>query len=434
VSISPRAICGALALAVMIPAAASAQPQQNPFAELFGRAPDRGGREFTAVQFRTLGGAQLVQTLETNFEEASALPEGPAAGGEASLDIDVVRTRIQGGIFSRYSYQEFLDEPSFGAPTFDGGVRMNIDATTRLSFQAGGRFAQSPYFRLQWLSPGIGGLQMLPADAAAIQLMQNQSVEGTAGVTSRYTRRSTLSAQVFTRETRFDNQPQHDFSARGFRGQWRRQMSRDLAVRAGYGREELFPRINGVRTPYVKELIDIGVDYAKSLEIARRTNFSFSTETTVLQENGGPRRLRLNGSINLERYFKRTWDAQLNVRRDTEFLPGFQAPVFTERARLSLNGNLATRLILNLSADGGQGEVAFYDSRKFISYSGGARLTLAMTRHLGVFTQYFYYQFQNPPEATPLSIAPRMARQAFSIGVQAWVPLLDREKVTSDTR
>ena len=139
-----------------------------------------------------------------------------------------------------------------------------------------------------------------------------------------------------------------------------------------------------------------------------------ATQTTVLQENDGPRRFRINGSLNLERYFKRTWVASLNLRRDTEFLPGFTAPVFTERARVSLDGYLAKRLIFNLSADGGQGEVAFYDSRKFISYTGGTRLTFAMTRYLGVFTQYYYYKFQNPPEATPFSIAPRMARRRWA--------------------
>jgi hypothetical protein len=433
VSIGPRAICGALALAVLVPAAASAQPQRNPFADLFGRAPDRGGREYTAVQFRTATGAQMAQTLETNFAEALAVPEGIVGGADASLDIDYVRSRIQGIIFSRYSYQQFTREPSFGVPAVDGGFRLNIDATTRLSLQAGARYSHSPYFRLQWLAPGAGA-PLLPADHAAIFLMKNDNAEATAGVTSRYTRRSSLTAQVFARETRYDNQPQHDFSARGFRGRWRRQMSRNLAIHAGYGREELFPRLNGVTAPYVKELLDIGVDFAKSLEVARRTNLSFSTQTTVLREDAGPRRLRVNGSILLERYFKRSWVAQLNARRDTEFLPGFQAPVFTEHAGFSLNGNLATRLSLNIAADGGQGEVAFYDSRKFISYNGGARLTFAMTRHLGVFTQYVYYHFQNPPDLTLLSIAPRMSRQAFSIGVQAWVPLLDREKVISDTR
>ncbi len=433
-SLSLRAIGGALALAVIVPAAAHAQSEQNPFAELFGRAPDRGGREFTAVQFRTLAGAQTVQTLESNFAEASALPDGPAAGGQASLDVDYVRSRIQGGVFSRYSYQQFMNVPEFEASTYDGGMRVNLDATTRLSFQAGGRYSQSPYYRLQWLAPSAGGAVFMPADSAAIALLQNESIEATDGVSSSSTRRSSLTLQAFARETRFDHQPQHDFSARGFRGLWRRQMSRDLALHAGYGREELFPSIEGVRTPLVKELIDIGVDYAKALTVARRTNLSFSTETTVLQENAGPKRFRVNGSINLERYFNRTWVARLNVRRDTEFLPGFQAPVFTERARITLSGFLATRLILHLNADGGQGEVAFYDSRKFISYAGDARLTFAMSRHFGLFTQYDYYQFQNPPEATVLSIAPRMARQAFSIGVQAWVPLLDKEKVTSDTR
>ena len=429
----PRAICGALALAVIVPAAAGAQQQRNPFAELFGRAPDRSGREFTAVQFRTTTGVQLAQTLESNFPEASEIPEGPVAGGDASLDFAYVRSRMQGSIFSRYSYQEYLREPSVGVPAYDGGFRVNVDATTRLSFQAGARYAHSPYYRLQWMAPGAG-IPMPPPDYAAIFMTENDTAEATAGVTSRYTRKSSLNFQVFANESRFDNQPQHDFSARGFRGRWRRQMTRDLAIHAGYGREELFPRINGVRTPWVKELIDIGVDYAKSLEVARRTNLSFSTQTTVLQENSGPRRLRLNGSILLERYFKRTWVAQLNARRDTEFLPGFQAPVFTERASFSVNGFLATRLILNLSADGGQGEVAFYDARKFISYNGGARLTFAMTRHVGVFTQYVYYQFQNPPDPTFLSVAPRMARQGFSIGLTAWVPLLDREKVISDTR
>lgn len=143
-SIAPRAIVGALTLAMLVPVPARAQGEQNPFAQLFGRAPDRGGREFTAVQFRTTTGAQTAQTLESNFDEAAAVPDGLAAGADASLDLDYVRTRIQGGLFSRYTYQEDPREPSFGAPSIDGGFRVNVDATTRLSLQAGGRFTQSP--------------------------------------------------------------------------------------------------------------------------------------------------------------------------------------------------------------------------------------------------------------------------------------------------
>ena len=81
-----RAIGGALALTLIVPAAASAQPEQNPFASLFGRAPEREGREFTAVQFRSATGAQWAQTLESNFDESTMVPEGIAAGADASLD------------------------------------------------------------------------------------------------------------------------------------------------------------------------------------------------------------------------------------------------------------------------------------------------------------------------------------------------------------
>ena len=90
--------------------------------------------------------------------------------------------------------------------------------------------------------------------------------------------------------------------------------------------------------------------------------------------------------------------------------------MLTDYASVTLAGFLAKRVILNVNGNAGRGEVGFNDPRKFMSYSGDAKLTFPVTRHLGVFTQYVYYRYQNPPEPETLFLLPRVARQAFSIG------------------
>lgn len=428
-----RAVGSAMALLLLVPIAASAQAPGNPFAELFGRAKERSGREFTAVQFRSTVGAQMGQTLEEQFQAPdTVIPDGMSGGADGALVGDYIRDRVQIAGQGRYSYQEYRKVPAFGAPAFDAGLRANIDATTRLSFQGGAHFTRSPFFRLLWLAPDP--IAAVPVDRSAILLMRNDTTEGSAGFTSQYTKRSSLNFSGQTRQTRFVQSPERNFSSIGGRGQWKRQMSRDLAVRAGYGREELRQKIDGVDTTFRNELLDIGIDFSRAISVARRTSLSFGTETSLLSENGGARHFRLNGSVLLERRFQRSWQAQLSARRATEFLPGFRAPVFTEHGHFALAGYLAKRLMLNINGDGGQGEVGFNDPRKFISYGGDAKLTLAATRHLGVFTQYVYYHYQMPADPLALFVMPQGARQAVSVGVQTWISIVDKEKVTRDPR
>lgn len=429
----PRAWRGALALLVLVPVVASAQPPRNPFAELFGRTPERSGREFTAVQFRTTANAQIGQNLDQEvITPGGAVPEGLSATGAASLIAEYMRDRVQISGLGSYSYQEYRKPPAFGAPAYDAGFRMNLLPTTRLSFQAGGNFSRSPFFRLMWLGANSAGGG--PQDGSAILLTQNDTVEGSAGVTSQYTKRSSLTVSGVTRQTRFAISPDRNYSSIGGRAQWKRQMTRDLAIRAGYGREELRQQIEGLDSTFTNELLDIGIEYSRSFSLGRRSSFSFGTETSMLRENEGARRYRLNGNAQLERRFLRSWQAQLSARRATEFLPGFVAPVLTEHGHFTLAGYLVKRLALNVNADGGQGEVGFNDPRKFISYGADTTLTFAVTRHLGVFTRYHYYHYQMPPDPLSMFLLPRGARQGISVGVQTWVSLYDKEKVIRDPR
>jgi hypothetical protein len=432
VTIRSRAICGALALAVLVPAAAAAQ-SRTPYSDLFGRAPQRTGKEFTAVQFRSTAGAQMGRTLESELTPPGAeIPEGLSAGGDAYLTAEHSSRRLQVDAHGRYSYQEYRQEPAFGAPAFDTGVRMEVRPRTRLAFQGGVNFARAPFYQLMWLQPDLTS-PLPPVDQSAILMLQNDSAEASAGVISRYSSRSSLELSALVKETDFALSPQRDFSSVGGTIMWRRQMSRDLSVHGGYGREEMRQALTLGENRFTNERIDVGVDYGKALSFARRTSFGFGTHTSFVRENEDPRRFRLNGHVTLDHRFARTWALQMSARRGTDFLPGFRAPVDTDNAHVALAGYLATRLLLNLNADGGQGTTVT-DPRQFISYAGNAKLTFAMTRHLGMFTQYVYNHYQMPADPLTLFLVPRGARQAVSIGVETWVSILGKEKVTSDPR
>jgi hypothetical protein len=442
--ICSRALCGALAVATLAPAAASAQQRSGPYAGLFGRAPDRTGKEFTAVQFRTTSGAQIGQTLHADFDQAEAVPEGLSAGADATLSAEYLRDRVQAIAHGRYAYQEYRQSSAFGAPGFDAGGSVNYEVTTRFTLHGGAQFIRSPFFSLMWLAPEMFGPTVATPSSTAMLMMKNDSADANAGFTAQLGRRTSLIASAFTRQTTFASSPQNDFATVGGRSLLKHQLTRSLAVRAGYEREELRNAPESGADNYVNEILDVGVEFAKAFSMGRRTMFSFTTETSMVRQYEGAREFRLNGTVGFERRFQRTWITQLSAIRATEFVPGFIGPVFTDRGRAVLAGYLAKRLLFDASAEGGQGAighgaigrgaVALVDTRRFISYTGNASLTFGLTRHFGVFGQYVYYHYQMPPDPLALVTVQHLSRQAVSIGVKTWVSIIDKEKVPRDPR
>jgi hypothetical protein len=432
-----RSGCGAVALSLLAATVAGAQdrpePRRNPFADLFGRAPDKTAKEYTRLDFNTLSGVQSAQTLDGDLREANGIQDGISGSAAAMLALEHIRDRFRARAHGRGSYQEFRQERPFGAAAYDGGAQLTVQPATRLVFDASARVTRSPFFHTLQLSPFDLSRPALPADSFAIRLLNNTSYEGAAGVVSNYTRRSSVTASVHRRETLFDESRQNNFSSSGAEIQWKRRMSRDLSVHAGFGRDEVRQRRDDA-SPFVNERIDIGVDYSRSVAVGPRTALSFSTDTSVVRENDGPKHYRVNGAIDLDKRFNQSWQAMIGARRSTDFLPGFGQPVLSDRGHASLAGYLTRRLSLNVNAAAGRGQLGFGDARAFHMYSGDARLTVAVSRHIGIFTQYVYYHYQLPPDASSVVLVPRLSRQALSIGFQTWLPIIDKDKVSRDPR
>ena len=424
------------ALILFFPGLGAAQTARNPFADLFGRAPSEDGAELKSLHWRTTAGAQIGQTIRADFDQQDVVPEGVAAAADASLIARYLTNRVQAQGHGRYSYQEFRKQPAFGAPGFDAGGRINFNATTRLSLFGGGQFMRSPFFRLMWFTPNMIGSSAPATASSAILMQSNDTVDGTAGFAAKAGRRVTFEAMGFGRQTRFADAPLSDFQSVGGRATLKRQLTRSLGLRAGYVREELSGAPGGSGDRYVNEVIDAGVDFARSFSMGRRTSLAFATETSFVRHDG-ERDFRLNGFVAFDNRFYRTWITQLWVRRGTEFVPGYKAAVFTDRGGATLAGYLAKRVLFEAHGEGGRGAVGVGGRagvNRFISYNADASMTFALTRNFGVFTQYYYFHYQMPPDPLALATVRHLSRQAVSVGVKTWVSIIDKEKVPRDPR
>ncbi len=177
--------------------------------------------------------------------------------------------------------------------------------------------------------------------------------------------------------------------------------------------------------------IDAGVNYGDSLQIGigRRASLGFTMSTSLVQF-GGDTHFRLNGSVEFSQGFTRTWGASAGYIRSTEFQPGFLEPIFQDSIMASVHGQLAPRLQSSTAVGYSRGEIGF-GSSTYTTYSAGSRLTFAMTRRLGLYGQYGYYQYRVPPGSSVLPLWPRFSRHALSAGLTVWTSLIGQERASS---
>lgn len=420
---------------LLVPAAAGAQGLAGPFGGLFGRTPERTNKAFTAIEFRSAVGGQYDDALVDDSTPAGLTPKSGSTGGaNAGLGFEQRSDRLRLSAYGSGTHQRFYRTPAFGATSYDAGGLVLAKMSTRLSLEGSGTYRRSPFYHL--LPAASGGLPqpevLVPGDPFAAGQLANDTAEGTIGFSSPYTRRSTLSASVSRRATRFFNQPLNNFELWGAKGMWTRKLTRDLAARIGYGREEIQQAVVGGH--FIHEVFDVGIDLARELSLARRTALTFTTQTSVIRETGGERRYRLNGGLGVTRMFRRTWAATVSATRNTEFLPGFLEPIFSDGVSGKVSGMFADRIEWSAALGASRGQVGFEALDDFVTYTGSSRLSAGVTRHLGVYAEYSYYHYDLPPGSTAIVLLPQMSRQSVSVGLSAYVPIFTKVRQPRDPR
>ena len=138
---------------------------------------------------------------------------------------------------------------------------------------------------------------------------------------------------------------------------------------------------------------------------------------------------RLNGSASLTRGFGRSGSASLSYQRNTEFNPGFRDPLLTDTLSAGVNDQLGQRTTWTAQVGYMRGGIGFESGAGHIdSYNAGGGLTVAVTRRIGVFTDYSFYRYEVPAGATVFTSLSRFSRQSVTAGLSVWVPLISAKR------
>jgi len=404
-----------------------AQGNPGPFGGLFGRAPVRApGEARTVVEMRsTVGGQYDSAILAPEDAIATDTQAGLGAGASVGLSLQHQTDKFTALADAVVSRMQYFETPDFGLNLYSGNATIGSAITTRLHGDVSASYVRSPYFQVYPnfgpnTNDGVGG-RAAPFAPYATQMLSNESVYASAGLTARLSERNRLSASVFRRQTLF-TESGADFIVNGYSARWTWQLRRDLGVYAGYGFEHS-NQFGELGQEYDNETIDVGVDYTRSFSLARRTTFSFSTSSSLVKTGTSSREIRVNGGVELSKHFRRTWRASAHATRATSFVPGFYEPLYSDMVGVSVGGMFSQRIEWGFYADAGRSEAAISNTTAFDSVSASTRLSIALNRYLSLYGQYAAYHYNAATTSNALGLPENLARQSVFVGVTAYIPI-----------
>jgi hypothetical protein len=422
------------AVLLMVPALSFAQSNPGPFGGLFGRTPPRTGTNSEIFEIRGSGGWQWNDVLS---EPRPDQPPPPFAGQvgytavSSAYDRQTDRLNLQAG--SRAEFRNSFTDRTRGT-TYDAGFALNSRLTTRLSAESGVSYRRSPFFQFYPVFAWTGDDVVIPGVPYDVQTVGYHTGEARVGASLQYSKSSSIGATASRSEMWLSTAPKSNVSIASYHGLWSRRINRDFSVRLGYGHRE-FRHQTATVQKVVEEEIDAGVDFHRALTVAPRTTLGFMTHTSIVRRPNQDTLYRLNGEFQLTRFFQRTWKLQMEGRRATEMLAGFTEPLFTDSLALSVGGLLSRRLQWMTVLSGQHGRFGYDAERAPFTVAGAStHLTVAVSRRLGVFSQYGFYRHDAPTGAFTVAALGDVSRQTFTVGIVTWLPLYVRERTPSDSR
>ena len=428
-----------VAVLLLLPPAAFAQGNPGPFGGLFGRTPERIGKNYRVFDVRTSSSMQYEDAVfDDAIPRGSRIESGAVAGVNFGGLFEQRSNRVSARLRSSGTYQQYLQSPYVGGTTVDSGATVNVQVATRLALDGSVNHLYTPYFQFYRQFPTLlpAGVLVPPSSPYLATVVESHTYDMVGGFTSFYSKHSTLSASFTRRETRFSRFPDGNVSVTGGRGLWSRQLNRDFRGRLGYGRETIrLASLPGAE--YIHEFIDAGVDFERVLSLTRRTTFGFTTETSMVRKPGTGRHYRLNGRAALSTWLRRTWLASVSFNRTTDFLPGYAEPLFSDNVGVAVTGLFSRRIEFIATAAAGRGVFGIdrpEPNGHFLLANATTQLNFAFTRHVGLFGQHVLYYFEMPPGASSVAPVDRLSRQTFIVGITAWIPVLNQQRGERDSR
>ena len=183
---------------------------------------------------------------------------------------------------------------------------------------------------------------------------------------------------------------------------------------------------------------ELGLDYRRPLSATRgfmtqvRVGGSMISLPAVIDAGGSVSRARryeqFSGQLNVGYDFGRTWQAAGSARRGLEYVSGLGQPVLADSITARLDGLLARRVDVRLSAAYSAGESALGGiASLFNTYTANVRLRYGLTRTLAASVEYLYLFYDSRgTQALVPGLPPRFERNGVRAGLTLRVPAVGK--------
>jgi hypothetical protein len=403
---------------------------ERPFRGLFGAAdaPERG--QSLTIDWGLLGGYDdnLLADPSGGMNPA-AVVGGNYGSANGTLSYSARSEHRSFSATGTSSGRYYRDASELSA--FDGGAGVTFvsDLGQRTKIDLGQSFAYQPYYGINFLGA------LVPSEAAivdvggspnqaALSSQSSYALDGRAGLARTLGARSSLRGDYSYRSMQFGSGDE-TFSWRLASVTFLRSLSRNAALRLGYGYGVGKNTVATAAPPVVNHNLDFGIDYNRQLSFSRRTRFNFSSGSTGVV-NGNTTTYRLIGTAGLTQEIGRTWLANASYNRGVQYLPGFGEAFFADTAQLRFAGLLGRRVEASASAGYSSGQLGITSAASsYSSSTAGADLRVAMSRRLSFFAQYAYYRYGfGTGVEVPFGLPPQLDRQSVRVGISGWLPLV----------
>ena len=114
----------------------------------------------------------------------------------------------------------------------------------------------------------------------------------------------------------------------------------------------------------------------------------------ALLSQGGLRSFNITGDASLSYWMKRTWSTGAYYQRSTGKVGGVLTPYVTDTVSGSISGLWTRRFGFTGSGGFSRGSSALLFKNTYDAIYGSARIHYELTRHVPVYVEYVYYQYE----------------------------------------
>jgi len=304
-----------------------------------------------------------------------------------------------------------------------GGASLSTKLGERTHFQGSANFGYSPFYSFgSFLMPPSANYVRVPSDDQNIARLDNNMAGGSASLTWKLTSRSSLYTG-YTLDNVSATQDAYRVFTQGINGGYQRQMTRYTSLRLGYG----FRRSNqGLESAphFDTHTIDTGIGYRRPISSSRRTTVGFGTGLVLINE-GGLRSFNVTGNASLMYQLQRTWTTGVDYSRTVEKVGALLTPFISDTVSGYLSGLWTRRFGVSASGGLSLGSSALVVTNSYDGLYGSGRFHYELSRHLPIFVEYVYYQYQfEQSRALAPGFPVAMRRNGIRFGLGYSTPLI----------